>query len=189
MTELKAELDLLNETDPRKQGEILEGDYDYSGKMKALREDWKTCNVTSCSVMLPEKYHTYLKAVAKMASGEALLTQVEERDPSVLERFAQRQPRLGRDLGYFRDLVAYAKDVSASEEDSIVIEALVIIELYEKIEDARRKGNAALLNNDTASVFYWYAKEYALSMYIKGAVELHILHKAGDAGLGDVSIF
>lgn len=146
--------------------------YDFKQKMRENRSQWAAIGVTSLSVNAPKVYHKYLQAVSTLLTAEYLLAKIEEHDPDTLEAFANRQPRAMVSLENLEAL----KDVSSKPWISDKIDDLIGL-LREK-RKANASGKQSAEQGDELQTMYWFAREYALSFYIRGAYDLLQMHIA-----------
>lgn len=144
--------------------------YDFSGKMKQNREQWSHVGVTTVTLRVPEHYAEYFKAVTNMMTAEALIVKIKEQDDAVIEQFANRQPRLPFSAG---DLNTLRDQVSGMEANSDLLERIDdLVGSFRERTDAFVKGNREAEIGNEAGAAYFFAYEYALCIYMRGAWSL-----------------
>jgi len=152
--------------------------YDYRGKMRENREQWRTVGVVNTTVTIPEKHKTYIAAVSTMMCAEALLEAIEAHDQEAMTAFANRQPRLPFS---YEDAVNFKHRLeSASSPNERLIEDIdrVFQVLYER-KEAIEQGKVAMQEGDEVKATYFLAREYALTYYLRGAYNLVRLKAEG----------
>lgn len=143
-------------------------DYDYSGKMRSVREQWSTVDVQSVTVMAPIHYKDTLQAIALMSSAELLMSKLAARDPAIMESFAQRRLKFGfRDI----DIDLLERQIDSSDE-VLLADIKRLRDLIREQREARIEANVSAEKGMEAATMYWFAREYAIVYYARGAFKL-----------------
>ena len=133
------------------------------------------------SSQVPARYREYFLAVMKLLTYEDALVAVEKRDPEILDVFANKIPRYCTTR---RELWHKVREYEDFDEDDkkkakLYEQAKSIVELFDRMVGAKSSAEDAKEQNDQDNMFYYLSKEYALSLYIRGAISLFKLREEG----------
>ena len=148
-------------------------------KTADYRGMWVSIGVVPLSMQIPEKHKAYMLAVAKLLTYEVAVKEVENRDPDLLDMFANKQIRFGASREeMFNKVKEYADhDADDKRKARLYADAKSILSLSDAMMEAHKGAVLCKETNDIDNHFYWLAKEYALSLYIRAARELFELRE------------
>ncbi len=141
--------------------------YDYGEKMRTIRDQWLTVDVQSVTVMAPIRYKDTLQAIALMSSAELLMSKLAAKDPAIMESFAQRRLKFG-----FRDLDIDLLERKIGDDELLKLDIERMRSLIREQREARMEANIAAEKGLEAATMYWFAREYAIVYYARGAYKL-----------------
>ena len=154
----------------------------YKDKMVQYRNLWKSIDIGSVSMYLPKKHAEYFRTIAKLLSYEVAINEVEKRDPDLLDMFANKQIRLTHSRADLFAKVAQYKDYEDGDKkgEKMYEQAKSILGLFDSMRSAHTEAIETKKINDVDNHFYWLAREYALSLYIRAASDLFELREKHD---------
>lgn len=169
MSETKSLLDEVEAPDP----------YDYSTKMKANRDGWLGMGCKSITAYAPIDKAEMLKGYVQAATGKMLVRKVEAEDENTIAVLSDRRSR-------FTTHIADLHGPSGSSDPVIAERAKKLVRLIMKRNQCVQEARTAQANGDFETMAFAYALEYALSMYVHGAITV-LKHQ--DAGMDLPEIF
>ena len=134
--------------------------------VKKFRESWAELDMPLLSLYVSREHHAFLRAWTNMTVGAELLERLENGDEKATEVMSDKKPK--HSITYQKILQLGMEGASESKlirRDKLLGARLSADEAIEKGRDAMKRG-------DYEGMAYWYAREYALSIYIRGAYEL-----------------
>lgn len=145
----------------------------HRDKMKKYREEWGDMGVHSISVMVPDKFKEYFQAMSKLLMAHEAMEIIEERDPDTLEILANRKLRLNLERTDVLLLVEKYKEHGDSKKlMKLNTHSNNLLQMYDLMGMAKARAADAQKNNQSDTLMYWLAREYALAMHIRGSLEL-----------------
>lgn len=149
-------------------------EYDYGGKMRSIRDQWLTVDVQSVTVMAPTRYKATFQALALMTSAEILMHKLAGRDPAIMESFAQRRLKFS-----FREMDIDALERQIGGDELLMQDIERLRSLIREQREARMEANVSAEKGMEAATMYWFAREYAIVYYARGAYKLLLQKIAG----------
>ena len=144
------------------------------------RKKWGNMDIVQVNVLVPSRLKGYFQALAKVAAAEEATMQIQDRDPDLIEALADRQVRTGIDR---ETLVANVEKHLEHGDDTkklrLYKEAVNVLAVFETIGEARASTQKAKDESRHDDMYYWMAREYIASMYVKGALELFNIRESG----------
>ena len=152
----------------------------YRDKMAEYRVEWKSMGVSATSVLLPERFKPYFTALALLLTAEDAIAAVEERTPEALDVFSNRVPRMPHSRASLHTKVLLYKDSEDPKRQKLFAQATNILELFDLMKMAKEHAGTSQEEFHSEATLYWLSREYALSLYVRGAVEMFELRETRD---------
>lgn len=146
--------------------------YDYKEKMSQNRSEWAKIGIYNTSMNIPQKFGDYFKALAIITTAEHLMEQIDAKDEDVLDAFANRQPRVNVSIA---DLELIKESVSSELLEDVVD----LIRVLRSKKEANASAKQAAAEGDAIRTAYFFAREYAIAYYIRGAFAMLTLKIEG----------
>lgn len=160
---------------PEEREDVSRSTYDYRGKMRENREEWVTMGVKqTSSIMMPEKYTAYIRAISTSMTGTYLIEKVEENDDVVISILSnKRMPKSYNQVEIQALSITLLGNDELSKYHKEIKKELGRLEAWAlKRIDARLEGDTARRASDHRGMVFNFAYEYAIAYYIMGQFKL-----------------